>query len=128
MMFQIKKLMKIAFVTTRFKVKEEDTCVSAMVLEYACVGLDKPHLFYNNGNATTPSGRDNSIRGKNIIFNGVQRRRPAPERTNVLVDKDTNNAILLAMDEDLEKRVSDLLTPAIKINHGCPVWNFVVSA
>lgn len=102
-----------------------------MVFEYASVGLDKPDLFffssYNNDNVTTFGRRDTSIRRKSIIVNGVQRRRPAPERTNVLVDKVTDNALLLAMDEDLEKRVSDLFTPAIKINQGCPVWDFVMS-
>lgn len=126
--------MKVAFVIARFKVKEEedDTGVSAMVFEYASVGLGKPHLFfflsYNNDNATTHGRRDTPIRGKSNIDNEAQRRRPAPEMTNVLVDKDTNNAMLLVMDEDLKKRVSDLFTPAIKINQGCPVWDFVVSA
>nr|BDT63213.1 MAG: wsv324-like protein [Hemigrapsus takanoi nimavirus]GBG35351.1 wsv324-like protein [Hemigrapsus takanoi nimavirus] len=134
MAFKIKKPMNVASVIARFKEKEDDdtTGVSAMVFEYASVGLGKPDLFfslsYNNNNATTLGRRNTSIRGKSIIVNEVQRRRPAPERTNVLVDKDTNNAMLLAMDEDLEKRVSDLFTPAIKINQGCPVWNFVVSA
>ena len=87
----------------------------AMVFEYASVGLDKP-FFYNK---TT----DNVI-GKSFI----PRRKPAPERTFVLVDKNTNNVILLAMDKNLEKHISDLFTPAIKINQGCPVWEFVVSA
>ena len=102
-----------------------------MVFEYASKGLDKPDLFFsshNNDNATTSGRRDTSIRGKSIIVNRGQRRRPAPERINVLVDKDTDNAMLLAMDEDLEKRVSDLFTPAIKINQGCPVWDFILSA
>lgn len=112
--------MNITFVIARLKVKEDDD-TSAMVLEYASVGLSKPGLFfsYSNGNATT-LGRQ----GKNIF---VHRRRPAPERINVLVDKDTNNAMLLAMDEDIEKRVSDLFIPAIKIHQGCPVWDFVMS-
>lgn len=124
--------MNEASVIALSKVKEGDnTGPSAMVFEYASVGLSKPRLFFlphNNDNATTLGRRDTSICGKSIIVNEVQRRRPTPERTNVLVDKDTNEAMLLAMDEDLEKRVLDLFTPAIKINQGCPVWDFVVSA
>ncbi len=120
----------VASVIVRFKVKEDDdvTGVSAMVYEYASVGLGKPGLFlsYNNDNATTLGKRDTSIQGKSIIVNEVQRRRPAPEKTNVLVDKDTNNAVLLIIDKDLEQHVSDLFTPAI--NQGCPVWDFAVSA
>lgn len=108
-----------------FFIEDDDTGVSAMVLEYASVALGKPGLFFDK--ATTLDRRDAPIGGK-IIIGVQQRRRPAPERTNVLVDKDSNNAILLAMDGGLERRVSDLFTPAIKSNQGCPVWEFIVSA
>ena len=122
--------MNITFVIVCFKAKEDDDAgVSTMVYEYASVGLGKPGLFfsYANDNATTLSlgRRDMVIQGKNVF---VHHRRPAPERINVLVDMDTHSVMLLAMDKDLEKRVADLFTPAIKINQGCPVWDFVMSA
>ena len=125
--FTIEKHINITFVIVPFKVEHNDTGVSAMVFEYASVGLGKPGLFfsYSNDNATTLGRRNTSIQGKNIF---VHRRRPAPERINVLVDRDTNNVMLLAMDEDVETCVSDLFIPAIKINQGCPVWDFVMSA
>ena len=126
MAFKMKKPMNVAFVIARFK-EEEETGISTMVYEYASASLFKLFSYsYRNDNATTLGRPDTSIRGKSIIE--VQRRRSTPEMTNVLVDKDTNNVMLLAMDEDLEKCVSDMFPPAIKINQGCPVWDFVVSA
>ena len=119
--------MNITFDIVCLKVKEDDDAgESTMVFEYASVGLGRPGLFfyYSNGNSATLGRRDKSIQGKNIF---VHHRRPAPERINVLVDMDTNNVMLLAMDEDLEKRMADLFTPAIKINQRCPVWDFVMS-
>lgn len=76
------------------------------MLEYVSTGLGKPGLFFTN--------TDSMSRGTS-------------EKINIVIDKDTNNVMLLAMDENLEKRVSDLFKPAIKINEGCPVWNFVIS-
>ena len=126
MAFKIKKPMNVTSTIIRFKVKEgEDengTGVSAMVFEYASAGWSKPDLFLSYAN----SKRDTPIRGKNRIVNKEQHRKSAPEWINVLVDK--NTTMLLALDEDLEKYVSNLFTPAIKINQGCPVWDFVVSA
>ena len=69
-----------------------------MVFEYASVGLSKPNLFFDSTQRINLNGRGSAC------------------EQMILVDKDTNNAILLATKETLEGHI------------GSAVWEFVLSA
>lgn len=103
----------VAFIETSVTVDsgtKDQSIVSPMVFEYASVGLGKPTLFYQRAN-----GEEQNIRTEkntNTDFMTIPRHpRPESERTNVLVDMNTNSAVLLNI-----ARNND------------PIWDFVLSA